>query len=271
MFGFLGLLLGWLGDAAIAALQATVIALQWAVAALWAFATSVYNGMIALGSHVLEGFQKAWDFLKATYEDVLKPAWDKLSQLFNRVRAWLNETFGPIIRALKSIRKHILDFYAQWIRPVMQAIDAARSILKILEALHIAWATALDNALGTVEGWVNEAFQLVLSKLNGVINTLNAVVTGELLFKRVPFLMTLKRDISPLAKMLAQSRTRKITDDERYKIFRSAETQTPSEVVDETIAMFDGGASEFVGPLADVYAQKWADMLGLDAVNDAAV
>src|SRR5579864_2707846 len=161
MFVFLGVIVGFLEDAAIAALEATLAVLQWAVAALWAFATSVYNGMIALGSHVLEGFQKAWDFLKSTYEDVLKPAWDKLSQLFNRVRDWLNETFGPVIRALQSIRKYILDFYAQWIRPVLDAIQATQAILKILEALHIAWAQELDNVLQETSDGTNSALRAV--------------------------------------------------------------------------------------------------------------
>src|SRR5262252_5666095 len=121
MFGFLGLIFGFIWDGVSAALAATVAALQWAVGALWAFATATYNGLIALGQHLLEGFQKAWDFLKSTYEDVLKPAWQKRSDLFGRVRDWLADTFGPVIRALRAIRSYILDFYAHWIRPVLDA------------------------------------------------------------------------------------------------------------------------------------------------------
>jgi phage-related protein len=264
MDAIISIIWGAIEDAAIEALQIAVLVIHWAVIALWAAVTTLGNGLILVGSRLLDGFQKVWAFTKGLYDDVLQPAWAKLSDLFSRVRDWLNDTFGPIIDALKSVRKTILDFYADWIRPILDVIDATRAILKVLEALHIAWAQALDNALGTAEDWVNSAFQLVLSKLNGVINVINSVVTGDLLFQRLPFLKTLERDVLYAHRVLTNARKRKNTSDEDAAIARAAETRSQPEVVDDTIAYFEGGDSEIVGPLVGVAADEWATLLGLD-------
>lgn len=194
MFDFIGYIWNAIEDAAIAALQIAVAIIHWAVIALWAAVTTVANGLIVVGSKILDGFQKAWTFVKATYEDVLKPAFQKLKQIYTNVTDWLKNTLGPVIDFLKEVRAYILCFYKTWIRPVLDAIEATRAVLKILEALHVEWAQAVDNFLGELEGKINQALAAVLTPLNKVIGIVNGVITGDLLFQRFPFLMTLKRD-----------------------------------------------------------------------------
>jgi hypothetical protein len=269
MWEAVGLIAGWIWDGLTAAAAATVAALSATVSFLWGFAMATYDGLIVVGKELLAGLGKAWDFFQLTYDDVLKPAWDKFYSMFDRVRTWLNDTFGPVIQFLQTVRTQILAFYKTWIKPVLDTIDAARSVLKVLEALHVAWAQKLDNALGDLEARINAPFLFVIGKLNELLNFVNRVMTADGLIQRIAHLRTLARDIDATWSMLLQAKTRPLSGDDQYGITRSSETATPKTVVDDTIAMFEGGDSEGVKPLVEQASQEWADLLGLDASTGA--
>lgn len=260
MWGWIVTIAGWVWGGIQATIDATVIALQWAVGALWAFATSVYNGLVAVGTTVFQGFQKAWDFLKLTYEDVLKPAWSKFWTLFDRVGRWLKDTFGPVLRFLNTVRNDILKFYAKWIRPILDIIDATRGVLRVLEALHIEWAQALDNALGSIESWVNEQLQKILGPLNQIIGLVNRVVTADGLFQRVAHIRTLERDVLYASRVFTNARMRALTDDDRYAVTRSAETHSVPDVTADIEKHFASGDAD-VSPLYDVALDDWRAIL----------
>jgi len=262
MWEVVGIIAGFIWDGVQAGIAAVVTALAATVSFLWGAVIALFNAMLAVGATLMQGFQKAWDFVKATYDEVLKPAWDKLHELFTRVRDWLNDTFGPVLRFLRSVRSYILDFYKTWIRPVLDAIDATRQILKILEALHIAWAQALDNILGDIEDAVNHALIQVLGPLNKVIGIVNGVVTGNLLFQRVPFLRTLQRDLNPAWKLLTSAPSSSLSGDDVAWLGRAFSTQSPEELTDDIVEWFDGGEND-VGATLDAMVQRleddWAD------------
>lgn len=189
-------------------------------------------------------FARVWDVLKVFYGDVIKPAFVYLAQKFEDLRAWLTDALKPALDFLTTIRDEIRAIYNTFIRPVLDVIDIVRGGLKVLEDLGVSWAKALDLKLGELESAITENFLKVLGKVNQIIGVIDAVITGDLLFQRVPFLRTLKRDIGAVSRSLIAARTRVLTSTERAKLARSTETQPVPELADQLKTFLEGGHSD---------------------------
>jgi hypothetical protein len=212
-----GELLGAAGGAIATSLE-TVVA--WLITQVGWLAARVASILASTGGM----FARVWDWSRQLWSNVLKPSLIWLKDKFDQVRGWLRTKFGPVFDFLHTVRRHLLDIYKQFIRPVLDAIDVARGFLRVLEDLGVQWARKLDQALGEIEQVITENFLRVLGEVNKVINVLNAVVDGSLLFKRFAFLATLRRDVVPAARIFTNARTRPLTDDEAYRSFRGTET-----------------------------------------------
>lgn len=250
MFAIIGSIFGFLFNGISAALVAAVEFLQWAVTALWAYAISVYNALIGLTGKVLEGFRRSWDFLRATYDDVLKPAWQAFWKIIDRVKAILHQVFDPVLKFLYTVREYILDFYRRFVRPVLDAIDAVRQVLRVLELLHVKFAAQLDAALGQLEALIDKPFRLVLEKLNEIVNVVNRVITADGLFQRLALIRSLQRDVQFALRVFTNSQLRALTGDEREAITRATVTQTVSELNDSLADYWRGTAND-VGAVVD--------------------
>ena len=262
MWAWIGVVAEAIWGAAQTAYDAIVASIVWSVKFLWALAIELYNGAISLGGLIQTGFKKAWDFLSTIYDDVLKPAWGKFWTLFDRFRTWLNATFGPVLKFLQAVRNDVLGFYHDWIRPVLDIIDAARGILRVLELLHIKFAAALDAYLGQLEALINKPFQELLSKLNLVVDFVNRIETADGLIQRVAHIRTLQRDILFATRVLTNSRTRALTDDEKYRIERGRMTPSIDALKPDLTSMWTGNGQSYTDDalrkVADVTAAYWA-------------
>lgn len=185
-------------------IDAIVSFLAWAVAALQAGAILLWNAVKGVGALLLTGFQKSWDFLGDLYDNVLAPAWQKFWSWFDKLRTWLNNTFGPILTWLRNLRADLLNFWATYVRPWLDLIDVTRKILSTLASLGLAWAKQLDQELGNIEQAIEAPFRYVLGKLNEIINVVNLVVTADGLFQRVALIRSLTRDYQFAWKAIAQ-------------------------------------------------------------------
>ncbi len=200
-------------------------------------------------------FARVWDWSRQLWANVLKPSLIWLKDKFDQVRAWLRTKFGPVFDFLHTVRQHILDFYKNFIRPVLDAIDVARGFLRILEDLGIQWARKLDQALGEIEQAITENFLRVLGELNRVINVINGVVDGSLLFRRAPFMLTLERDVYRVWRVLGNARARPLTELEQAQLNRAVHSQSVPEMTADLVAYF-GGAQNDVGQVIDALAAQ---------------
>jgi len=219
---FIGIVAGLIWDVAQTAYDVLVIALQWSVKALWSFAVATYNALVKFGALVGKGLRESWDFLRATYDHVLKPAWDKFWRFIDRVKGWLDKYLGPVFEFIEKVRKYLLDWYTKYVRPFLDAIGVARRILRMLGELGIGWARTLDKRLGDVEGWVDGIYRRVLSEVNRVVNIINRVVDANGLFQRLALVRSIERDIRYVSRSFAN-----------WKVADAAETTASQKAIRE--------------------------------------
>lgn len=213
-WGFVSLVAGFIFKGAQVAAKIALAALQWSVKALWAFASSTYNAVVALGRQFIRGVREAWEFLRNTYDHVLKPAWSKFWGWIQQLQGWLERTFGPVFEWLERVRKWVLDFYNVYVRPILDAIGIARRVLNVLASLGIEWARALDRKLAELEEKIEAPFRLAIAKLNEVIGIVNRVVTLDGLFQRLALIRSIERDMRYVGRAFVNWRSRPITQND---------------------------------------------------------
>jgi len=195
--------------------RVTLEVLKWMVINLSLVVTKIGNGLKALGVDLLAGFRKAWDFLKITYEHVLKPAWEKFWRWFDKLRKWLDDTFGPLLQHLRDLRDALLKFWKDYVRPWLDLIDVTRRALRVLNSLGLKWAGALDAKLGEIEEAIERPFRALLAKINEVIDIVNRVITLDGLLQRVALIRSLARDYNFAWRAIANPYRKPIPDQDR--------------------------------------------------------
>ena len=233
LLGFFGFLIA-LGNIIWGALQAvgqaTLAALSWTVNALWLGLREVRNGLSAFGRDLLGGFRSSWDFLRRLYDDVLKPAWQKFWRLVDRVHDVLDRLFRPVFAFLRHLRDELLQLYTKWVRPVLDTIQVARQMLRVLSALHLDFARKLDAKLGALEDAIDRPFRFLLGKLNEVINLVNRIVTLDGLIQRLALVRSIERDIRYVYAELHNNRSTPLSAGERQQLAEGNQPRTPKEI-----------------------------------------
>lgn len=258
---------GWLASLASlvwnglhAAVDAVVAGLVATVNALWIIVKATADGLAFAGRELLDGFRGSWDFLRGLYEHVLKRAWRKLWDFVEWARAALDRIFRPVFRVLLRVRSELLKFYTRWVRPILDAIDIARKMLRVFSSLGVAWATALDQQLARIAEQIDAPFRRLLRELNQVINLVNRVVTANGLFQRLALIRSIERDIRYVSRAFVNWRSRPLSDQDYDALRARAGARTLEDVTRDTEeALLTGGGA--YGPFVREMTAQWTQYL----------
>ncbi len=246
--------IGWAWNAFQAAGQVTLEVLAWAVKVLQSGAATMANA-IKDGANALRlGFVKVWDWFRDVYNDVLKPAWQKFWTWFERLRTWLNKTFGPTLRWLLKLRAQLLKFWKTYVRPWLDLIDVTRKLLRVLSSLGLTWARALDKRLGEIEEAIEAPFRFVLGKLNEIINAVNTVMTLDGLLQRVALVRSLARDYKYAWMAIVQPYSAPVTQSTRGALQDGGAVPTLDEIEDDYRRYLRDGSGELAASVQPAVA-----------------
>lgn len=240
----------------------TIQVLHWLVINLSLVVTKLVNGLKALGAGVLLGLRKAWDFFELTYDHVIKPAWSKFWRWFDRLRRWLDDTFGPIIDWLRDVRDALLDFWGRYIRPWLDLIDVTRRGLRVLSALGVKWAGELDRRLADLEEAIERPFKALVAKINEVITLIDRVITADGLFQRVALIRSMERDIRYAARALNNWRLNPLTAKDWEGIRAKTGRRTAEQSASEVGKLVARGEGPLAGLAAEMAASWRIQILG---------
>jgi hypothetical protein len=255
-WGWLILVAQWVWTGFQVAARITLKFLAWSVARLWDFATIIADGAGQLAVFAWTGLKKTWDFFRLTYRSVLKPAWLTLWKFVDRARAWLETLFKPVFEFLRQVRDEFLKFYTHWVRPILDTIDAARRILRVLGSLGLDWAKALDRKLAEIADLIDRPFRLLLAKINEVINVVNRIVTADGLFQRLALIRSIERDLRIIGWTFLKATHKPLTPEQKTQYNRPFEEKTFAAHLAEVRAYVESRS----GPLAPRVNEWIADV-----------
>jgi hypothetical protein len=250
------LVAGWVWTGVQVAGRITLTLLSWSVKVLWAFATAINNAAVAIGRAFVEFGRKAWDFIQVTYERVLRPAWQKFWEFFDKTRRWLESVFRPVLEFLDRIRSYVLRFYETYVRPILDVIGIARRVLGILASLGLDWAQKLDEKLRWLEEKIEAPFRIAIAKINEAIGIINRVVTADGLFQRLAYVRTLERDMRYLNRAFANWRSKPTPDADFQATKKKLAAKTPAELERDAIAHIDGTGGPRAALISEM-VQHW--------------
>jgi PAS domain-containing protein len=234
--------------------------LQYSVTIAWRAINLLGKGAAELAGYAWKGFRVAWDLLRATYEHVLKPAWQFFFRWVDKVERWLERTFGPLMRWLRRLRDWVLKFYATYIRPILDIIDISRRALRVLASLGLDWARTLDQKLADLEEKIEKPFRALVAKINDVINVVNRIMTADGLFQRLTYIRTLQRDWNLAWKTLVAGYTKPVTDTQRAETAAKTAAKSQQQVTSDVRAYMRDGSGPDAGLFSEMAAQ-WRKQL----------
>lgn len=238
------ILAGWVATAAEVTASYVWIALQWLGSAVATFLKS--TGAM---------FAKVWDGMKIVWSDVLKPALVWVDDHLKRVYAWLKDTFKPVFDFLREVRCRLNEFYATFVRPVVDTIEFVRQVNRVLLAFHITLLQGLDRTLQQIEQRVEEPFIWLNQQINKIWNALELVVTADGLFQRLTLIRSMGKYAPQWMRMAVNRRTKPLTGDQSYAIVRANETQTVPQIT-EDIRTYLGGGDVNIGEVIDQATER---------------
>jgi hypothetical protein len=169
------------------------------------------------------------------WRSVILPSLMRMDHWITSLHHWLRDTIKPILDFLLSVRKHILDFYAKWFRPIFDTIEVFRRILQLGSFLGIDAARKLDQKLAELERRLRVPIDFLVRKVNEAIGWVNRIVDANGFFQRYTLLRSQALYVYDTFAILHKARQRPLTEEERKAITWAAEVRP----ADETFALMD--------------------------------
>jgi len=220
--------------------------------------TGVIDGInIALGTIVtvindIIGFLGVIvDFLKQLWDKILKPLFEKLEKLFERLHRIYNRIIKPILDAIERQRRFIRRIYEIYFRPVLDLLQAMRAFLAITKLNNTALGRALDQRLSHLEAKVAAPITAALKTINDQARLINIILAPDLLFQDVTHLRSIVKSMGHIADAFYNmSRVRSVPARD-FVLGTVLPVPTPAE----ERSAFQQLLTNASGPLADTYSR----------------
>lgn len=207
-------------------------------------------------------FAKVWGFLGKFWTVALKPFITWTWRSIERISGWLKRTFGPVIELLERIRREVDKFYNQFVKPVLDTIDATRRVLQILAQLRVPWARELDAKLSDLESRILRPIREIYSRLNDAMNWINRIVTLDGLIQRVTFIRSQIQYVADSWRVLINSRSKALTGSQRDELRRLQGGRTLADARRDLDDVMRAGGGSYSAGASEIVAMLEIEMRG---------
>ena len=189
MWDWLDNLLGFAGE-----LGADIVAfLNWLLDELIAVFEFLYTLLAYVFQFFYQLIEDIKNFFITIWQDFLQGIFQKFWQAVVAVHDWIEGILAPIIHVIQVIQGWVQWAYNTFLKPILALISKIRGFLNILAALNISWAKDLDEWLGKVQTYINQAFQKLQGYLNIALGLLNSLADPLGLFRKPTLVMSIRR------------------------------------------------------------------------------
>lgn len=182
----IALLYGIFGGGDVKALRGEVRTLRDRLVSIALQVVELATQSAQLDGKVTSIFEKLW-------RNILGPIINWIGSKVTDIAGRLRKLLAPLLRHLELIKNFIREIYKKWLRPILDAIDAVRAVLRLLELFHVKFAQTLDDALGKLERQLLQPFQFVLRQINKIEDVIDRIVTLDGLLQRITLLGSLAK------------------------------------------------------------------------------
>lgn len=154
----IGALIGWLVDAAVTIAAAVGAAL----AAMWA----------VLGPILVP----VWSALKGIWQDVLKPAWNKILDWGYRLQCIYFDHIKPILDKFKRVSKILRDVYATFLAPIHDLVSIVDQFLRLTGLIYTPFGQWLDGELHYFDNVLDDFWRRISDPINVLLRVVNEYI-----------------------------------------------------------------------------------------------
>lgn len=172
-------------------------------------------------------------FLRHAWSGVILALLKKLDHAILALADWLKRTLGPLLKFLRDVRKHIMDIYNKYFRPIFDTIEVFRKVLQLAGFLGIEAAKKLDQKLAELERRLRLPIDAIIRKVNEVIDVVDRVMTLDGFLQRYTLVRSLVLYQRDALKVWWSSIHRPMTAQQRAAYAAPLQTRSLATVGDE--------------------------------------
>ena len=195
MGDLLGSIFGFLGGAAIGALETFVLWLYQLVVVVFQV---LYQVIFIVAQFFAKVLSAVANFFERLWNGFFKSIFTKVWNAVAAAQRWLETHLRPVIEFLKRVRAYLQRYFNLYIRPILLLIQHIRQYLQILSLLHIQLAQKLDSYLAQLQAKIVQSFAAVTATINTLIDIANAVMDPTYLIRHPVLLLSIRRQIPAL-------------------------------------------------------------------------
>jgi hypothetical protein len=194
---FLGLL-GFLGDAVDAQLQAVIL---WSTAQYAVLFGDISNVALALDETQTQQqglWSTLWSWLTGLWDWLQRTIIQRLQNLLQRIHDALKRILGPLLDYIRRMRDLYRQLWLQYVKPIYDFLQRVRRVLVLFRLLGFKWAKRLDARIVALETAITNAFLATYKNLNLLANWINYIIDPFGVFQPSVWLRSIAQSIGAI-------------------------------------------------------------------------
>jgi len=122
------------------------------------------------------------------------------------LRDRLARVLGPLVKIIRAYRDYFDAIFTKYVLPVLNLLQRIRQILFIFRTLHLKFAERLDRQILALQVKINEPFERIRQRLNGVINVLHLAMDPLGLYRIEQIIIGVGRTAAEIIAILQNAR-----------------------------------------------------------------
>ncbi len=166
------------------------------------FAAFAGKAITFLARHVSGGFKVFAKGVRHVLSDIVHGRLAHLWEDYQNLRKKLAKFLDPVLRNIRTARMVYDEWFKRTIKPILDLIQQARTVLRIFRLFHLKFAEDLDRRLAFIESKIFDTWNTLRRKLNEQATIINLLLDPGLILRQRVLFQRLVRSAGELRNLL---------------------------------------------------------------------